>query len=64
MIKHLIINGVKFTLPESGRVLIQMTGDEIASAEILRADQHIANLQAFLEIAECAGYTIIPPEFD
>lgn len=64
MINHFIINDIKFTLPESGRVLIQMTDDEIASAEILRPDQHIANLQAFLEIAECAGYTIIPPEFD
>ncbi|WP_234300415.1 hypothetical protein [Rahnella aceris] len=64
MINHLIINGVKFTLPESGRVLLQMTGGEIADAEILRDNQHVQSLQAFLEIAEFAGYKVIPPEND
>lgn len=64
MINHLIINGVKFTLPESGRVLLQMTSGDIADAEILRDDQHVQSLQAFLEIAEFAGYKVIPPEND
>ena len=41
-----------------------MSGGDIAEAEILRDDQHIQSLQAFLEIAEFAGYQVIPPEND
>lgn len=64
MVNYLMINGVRFTLPESGAVLLQMSKYEIASAEILRADQHVATLQGFLEVAEFAGYQVIPPEND
>lgn len=64
MVNYLIINGVRFPLPECGPVLLQMSKSEIASAEILRADQHVATLQGFLEIAEFAGYRVIPPEND
>lgn len=61
---NLIINGVNFPLPMSGRVLIQLVDGDIADAEILREDQYVQSLQAFLEIAEIAGYKVISPEND
>ena len=45
----------------SGRVLISLVNGEVESELRLSDREHVATLNAFLEIALSAGYQVIPP---
>jgi hypothetical protein len=48
-------------LPASGRIVIHCENGQIISYRILREDEHIATMQAFIELSKVAGYTVQTP---
>ena len=61
---YIPIKGVKFALPENGRVLVFIENGKMSSAELLRPDQQVASLAVLLELAGQAGYRVTKPELD
>ncbi|CNB66325.1 phage-like protein [Yersinia frederiksenii] len=49
-------------LPLNGAVLIHCKNGKIVSIKQIRADQFVASLPAFIELAERAGYIVTNPD--
>ncbi|WP_208952305.1 hypothetical protein [Rahnella sp. ChDrAdgB13] len=46
----------------TGRVLVSLIKGEVQCDRRLRDDEHVSSLLTFLELAETAGFQVIPPE--
>ncbi len=49
-------------LPSDGRVLLRCEGGRITSARTLRDNEHIASLNALIDIAKQSGYSVVSPD--
>lgn len=58
IIEQEIINN----LPSDGRVLLRCEGGQIMSARTLRDNEHVASLNALIDIAKQSGYSVVSPD--
>ncbi|QHC44684.1 hypothetical protein EFZ62_06760 [Serratia marcescens] len=49
-------------LPYDGRVLLRCEGGRVTSARTLRDDEHVASLNALIDIAKQSGYSVVSPD--
>lgn len=46
----------------TGRILLTLENGRVVSERTISASEHLANLNAFIELARLAGFTIIPSD--
>lgn len=49
-------------LPYDGRVLLRCEGGRVTSARTLRDSEHVASLNALIDIAKQSGYSVVSPD--
>lgn len=49
-------------LPYDGRVLLRCEGGRITSARKLRDNEHVASLNALIDMAKQSGYSVVSPD--
>ncbi|AYO37418.1 hypothetical protein [Serratia sp. P2ACOL2] len=49
-------------LPENGFVVIRRENGETVGLRLVKGDEHISTLNAMLEVAKLAGYSIVAPD--
>lgn len=49
-------------LPSDGRVLLRCEGGRVTSARALRENEHVASLNALIDIAKQSGYSVVSPD--
>lgn len=49
-------------LPSDGRVLLRCEGGRITSARTLRDNEHVASLNALIDMAKQSGYSVVSPD--
>lgn len=49
-------------LPYNGRVLLRCEGGRVTSTRTLRECEHIASLNALIDLAKQSGYSVVSPD--
>ncbi len=49
-------------LPYYGRVLLRCEGGRVTGVRTLRDNEHVASFNALIDLAKCAGYSIVRPD--
>lgn len=49
-------------LPYQGRVLLRCEGGRVTSVRTLRENEHVASLNALIDIAKQSGYSVVSPD--
>lgn len=60
--KMIIEQEIIKNLPSDGRVLLRCEDGQITSARILRDNEHVASLNALIDMAKQSGYSVVSPD--
>lgn len=55
-------NGLNEFLPDNGLVVVRRKDGRTIGLRLVKDDEHISTLNAMLEVAKLAGYSIVAPD--
>ncbi|MEL5617225.1 hypothetical protein OQJ40_09095 [Serratia nevei] len=50
------------SLPNTGRIVITCENGSITGARIVKENEHVASLNALIDLAKSAGYSVVRPD--
>lgn len=54
--------GLLKSLPNTGRIVITCDNGSITGIRIVKNNEHIASLNALIDLAKSAGYSVVRPD--